>query len=575
MKYILFIFINSIVFLLSCSTPSIEIKNPEQKKIEPEVADYVKSWDERKLATLPVYNSSGLCGGFSKIDIKTAPGFCVGLLDNGEGMVFPRTAIEVDAKNILVVDMGGWKESNGKLYLLTLTNGQYIRKTILDAATSKNALVKKALDRPHLILRGPDQKFYLSSTSMIIRLDPLVTPIEKSFEVVIDELPHLGLHPLKVFTFDDQQNLYVNVGSATNVCKKQGIFFDKQPECSEVEDKQIGQAQVRKYLKNNDGTYSKNFIIFAKGLRNSMGLLWNKNLQVLFQAENGRDNIAENNSSLNNANLPHEEFNILSEGQSYGWPYCYDNNLNNPEWSGYNCSTQRAPHMLMPAHASPLSLMTYQGSLFPTWYKNRMLISLHGYEPRGHRIVAYLRDDKGLPTHNPLSIVYGWEAVGNQPKGSPVGLSEMSDGSVLIVEDKNRKVLRLFYEAKNGDGKPVDEIPITIKSEDEQKIELMKQKIETALASDHPPLFAKVQRLMIDKYCTGCHAGADARGLELAPYDFEGNEKRILENQKQNQILSHLKGENNFAPMPPDGFSTQTEKDNVINLYIQWLNTKK
>ncbi len=563
------------MFNFSCSIKTYQKENLTKPPLfHSEIADYAKNWDERKLATLPTYETSGTCGGFPKINLKTAAGFCVGLIDNGEGMVFPRTSLQIDSKNILVVDMGGWKESNGKLYLLTLNNGKYIRKTILDAAVSKNAMVKKALDRPHLVLRGPDQKIYLSSTSMIVTIDPLVANIENTIKVVIDEIPNLGLHPLKAFTFDDQQNLYVNVGSATNVCKKQGILFDKKSECSEVEDKQFGQAQVRKYLRNQDGTYSKNFVIYAKGLRNSMGLLWNKNLQLLFQAENSRDNIFENDKNLSNTDLPHEEFNILSEGQSYGWPYCYDKNLNNPEWAGYDCSTQTAPHILMPAHASPLSLINYQGSLFPAWYKNRMLISLHGYEPRGHRIVAYLRDDKGLPTKEPLSIVYGWDAIRNQPKGSPVGLSEMSDGSVLIVEDKNRKILRLFYDAKFGDGKPVNEIPEIVKLNGADNTALLKRRLEETLGAGNPPLFAKLQNQMIDKYCVGCHAGADARGLELAPYDFEGNEKRILDLKKQNQILSHLKGDNSFAPMPPDGFKDLDENKKMIELYVQWLNTK-
>lgn len=567
--------VSTFVFIFSCATKTQQQNiHVSQHPFHPEIADYAKNWDERKMAALPSYATSGLCGGFPKVNVKTAPGFCLGLIDNGEGTVFPRTALQVDSKNILLVDMGGWKESNGKLYLLTLANGKYTRKTILDAAVSKNPLVKKALDRAHLVLRGPDQKIYLSSTSMIVRINPLANNIESSIEVVISDLPNTGLHPLKVFTFDDQQNLYVNVGSATNVCKKQGFLFDKKSECSEVEDKSVGQAQVRKYFKNTDGSYSKNFIVFAKGLRNSMGLIWNKNIQTLIQAENSRDNIAEYNTKMPNIDLPHEEFNILQEGQSYGWPYCYDNNQNNPEWSNFNCASQTPPHLFMPAHSSPLSLMIYQGDLFPAWYKNRMLISLHGYEPRGHRIVAYLRDDKGLPVKDPLSVVYGWDANGNQAKGSPVGLSEMSDGSVLIVEDKSRKVLRLFYDAKLGDGKPVNEIPAVVKSEDEQKNEVMKQKIEKALASENPPLFAQIQNQMIDKHCTGCHSGADARGLELAPYDFEGNEKRILENKKQTQILYHLKGENSYAPMPPDGFKDELEKNKLIDLYVKWLNSK-
>ncbi len=564
---ILFLFLSSCTSLVSKETKSVATFPVEE-------AIYAKNWDERKISALSVYETKGLCGGLPKINVKTAPGFCVGLVDNGEGMVFPRTGAQVSKNQILVVDMGGWKESNGKLYLLNTEGGKIVRKTILDAATSKNPLVKKALDRPHLIMKGPDGKFYLSSTSMIVTLDPLSNPVENSFKVVIDQIPNLGLHPLKVFTFDNDLNLYVNVGSATNVCQKQGSIFENKSECSEAEDLNKGQAQVRKYLRNSDGSYNPQFVVYAKGLRNSMGLIWDKRKNILIQAENSRDNIAEYDKSLDNVNLPHEELNLLNEGDHFGWPYCYDSNLTNPEWKNSNCSNYKAPHKLMPAHSSPLSLMEYSGALFPKWYQGRMLISLHGYEPRGHRIVAYLRDDNGLPTREPLSIVYGWDAKGNQAKGSPVGLSQLEDGSVLIIEDKSRKVLRLFYDSKLGDGKPVAEIPEYIAPPQQNKDELLKQKLEKALAEKNPPLFAQIQKNMIDRHCSGCHVGADARGLELALYDFEGNEKRIIENKKEKQILYHLRSEKSFAQMPPDGFPTIQEKDSLVRLYIQWLQSK-
>ncbi len=48
---------------------------------------------------------------------------------------------------------------------------------------------------------------------------------EDSLEIVISNIPKQGLHPLKAFAFDDQGNLFVNVGSATNVCQKDGIKY--------------------------------------------------------------------------------------------------------------------------------------------------------------------------------------------------------------------------------------------------------------------------------------------------------------------------------------------------------------
>ncbi len=553
----------------------------------PETADYVKNWESRKLAAsvLSQYKITGDCGGFPRVNVKTAPGFCLGQLDDGNGTVFPRTAVEISPGKILVVDMGGWANSNGKLYLLTLTNGKYIRTTIMDAAKSADPKIKIMLDRPHLILKGPDGLFYLSSVSQIVRFNPNTANFLNSAEVIIKNIPNAGLHPLKAFTFDNQGNLFINVGTATNVCQKMGIAFAKKSYCLEVEDNDIGQGQVRKYTRLADGSYDKNFQVYARGLRNSMGLWWHKDKNILLQAENGRDAISDLNKSLSGRNLPHEEFNVVKEGGHYGWPYCYDNGLANPEWSYLNCDKYSKPYLLLPAHSAPLSILIYKGTLFPAWYQNRMLISLHGYEPLGHRIVAYRRDDNGLPVKEPMSVVYGWNADGPQSMGSPVGLSQMSDGSVLIVEDKSRKVLRLFYDPQNGDGTPVVEIPDKVGDDAaaDDKEKQLKNKLAEVLQLSNPPLFAQIQNKMIDTSCYGCHSGADARGLELSRYDYIGNEARILSEKKGRQILYHLYGanlykldlpidfQNGFLPMPPDGFKDKKETQDLISLYLAWL----
>lgn len=541
-----------------------------------ETAEYVSPRSHRSIAKeLPQYKITGTCGGFPRIDVKTAPGFCVGLLDNGDGTVMPRTAVEIAPGKILVTDMGGWDPSNGKLYLLTLINGKYVRSTVFNAFGSQDANLKAMLDRVHMIAKGPDGLIYMASVTRVVRFNPLKPDWTKNIEVLISNLPDVSgaLHPLRAFTFDNNKNLYINIGSATNVCKKEGLQFAKNSVCPAAEQNENGQAQIWKYTRTADGKYSPQYKVYARGLRNSMGLWWHKEKNVLLQVENGRDSISEIDPKISPRNFPHEEFNVIKEGAHYGWPYCYDNNLPNPEWSYINCSKYAAPYLLLPPHSSPLSLNIYNGSMFPAWYQNRMIIGLHGYEPLGHRIVAYLRDDNGLPTKKPLSLVYGWNADDKQALGSPVGISQMSDGSLLIVEDKSRKVLRLFYDAQAGNGTPVDEIPDTVlddKSAD-AKLNQLKEKLSSALSGSNPPLFAQIQSKMIDTNCIGCHSGADARGLELAPYDFENNEIRIIENKKARQILGHLQGHTGLIQMPPDGFKDDNEKKAMIDLYISWL----
>lgn len=579
--YALSFFIFGFSIFTSCSQTTVKPHHDLGKAIESsvfptEIAEYVKNWDSRKLAAPSVYTITGTCGGLPKVDVKTAPGFCVGQIDDGAGMVFPRTAVEINSTAIFVVDMGGWEANNGRFYILKSKNGKYERTTVLDKTKLTNKALLPVLDRPHLALKGPDDHIYIGAATAIGRFDPKIGL--SSLEIVVQNIPAQGLHPLKAFTFDQSGNLYVNVGSATNVCEKQGVFYAKQTRCTEAESTDIGQALIRIYPKVGKSYSSTNYRVYARGLRNSMALLWHPKKNILIQGENSRDNVSKYDLKMTNLDFPHEEINIIKEGSHYGWPYCFDSNLNNPEWTHVDCQGYAKPYMLLPAHSSPLSMIMYNGSQFPSWYQNRILASLHGYEPRGHRIVAYLRDDNGLPTGKPLSVVYGWDSKGQQLMGSPVGLSQTADGGVLIVEDKSKKVLKLFFDTnQRTDGKPILEIPdVIIQTEEEKnKIFNLKKKLDLALNRSVPPLFAQIQSKMIDKHCAQCHSGADARGLSLDLYDYEDNEKRIINKRKAQEILNRLKGGTEFAVMPPDGFTNLNEKNEMIILFQKWIDSLK
>lgn len=79
---------------------------------------------------------------------------------------------------------------------------------------------------------------------------------------------------------------------------------------------------------------------------------------------------------------------------------------------------------------------------------------------------------------------------------------------------------------------------------------------------------------MIDKHCASCHSGADARGMQLNEYDFINNEARIIKKLKAFDILDRIKGGTHLSQMPPDGFSSEEEKKHLVDLYLQWINSK-
>ncbi|MGE3760174.1 MAG: sorbosone dehydrogenase family protein, partial [Pseudobdellovibrionaceae bacterium] len=357
-----------VVFGFGCShleKPVVETasETPSFIKLDDDLPTYLEM-NKRMPTALSVYKMTGQCGGLPRVEVKTAPGFCVGQIDAGDGLVFPRTALALPTGEILLVDMGGCTPMNGRIYLYKNNSaGGYTRSLLFNAKVINNPKFKKMVDRPNQISMGPDRKIYVGAPNAIVRFRMDSPDPQSTFEMVVDNIPNVGLHPLKAFTFDNENSLFVNLGSATNVCQKSGSLGDKLRNCPEVEENEKSQALVRKYRALPNGTYDPNYEIYSRGFRNSMVLLWDSYRQVLLQAENGRDAIDKFNPQLNTKKLPHEELNIVRPGKHYGWPYCYDNNLVNPEWAGHNCDHYEKPYLLLPPHSAPLSALLYQGNM--------------------------------------------------------------------------------------------------------------------------------------------------------------------------------------------------------------------
>jgi glucose/arabinose dehydrogenase/cytochrome c5 len=544
--------------------------------------------------------TSETCDGYPKYNVKTAPGFCLGVvyddsLFSKNEIKKLRWAAQVSNNLLIITDLTDWGSFNGKIYSLEFKkdnaplNTLFSKETFTDNPTDSR---REIINRPNQITRGPDNKVYVGTSTAILRFDPLLPSPKDSIETLISGLPEGGLHSLKAFTFDNKGNIYVNIGSESNVCQNYTKFADTNPNsnpnnfkqkqydyCPEVENNEVGHAQIRKYKKMQDGSYSKDFEIFSRGLRNSLALIWDPSNQSLYQGENGRDAISKFSNKYSNSAYPNDELNILKTGKHYGWPYCFGNNKNSPEWENIDCQKYQKPQLLLPPHSAPLGFLIYKGTMFPRWYRGRLLATLHGYEAGGHRIITFKKDTQGHPNKTPLSLVYEWEQKTNQGKGKPVGITELSDGSVIIIEDEpENKVLRLFYDPKNGNGKPIQEInkekPLDDLLSPAQE-EIRKLRMNQKTFDGNIPPFTKFEIQVIDNVCYSCHQIAGAPGVRLLRYDDEGNEKRILDSGKSHILLDVIKGTVGAPSMPPFGWTNANEQEAAVKMLEDWLNSIK
>lgn len=386
-------------------------------------------------------DTGGACGGLPRLQVRTAPGFCLGLVANK--LKAARGLAVLPGGDVVVADMGGWEPGHGRIWLLKRQPQGYTKTLLFDR-----------LDRPNGIAPGPDGKVYVGMPGRVARFAPgdakpaLADVIGGNSGV--PPLPGRGRHLLPALLFDGKGNLIVSVGSASDHCENAEGLMTPGGVCAERSGPDA-LGVIRTYAMQWPSGKAGRWQVLANGLRNSMAMAIDPRSAVLWQADNARDAIQLAMPALkNDDDLPHDELNRIVAGADYGWPYCYDNNLPSPEYPAANCRGGRPPARLLPAHAAPLGMLFYTGTQFPATFRNSLILTYHGYRKHGHRIVALLDQGKDGPLGRSVTLVTGERG---RPMGAPVGIALDAEGNVYISDDHNGTVARLHYEG-SGPGVP-------------------------------------------------------------------------------------------------------------------------
>ena len=407
----------------------------------------------------------GTCDGWPRAAIGMAPGYCAGFVVtppedfSKRDLRMPRLILPLGGTDWLVTDMRNWGDRDGRVWRLRVEPGRPAQLTSL----------LRGLALPHGLGRGPDGKVYVGEMGRIFRFDPLAANPARTIETVVANLPSSldqdYMHPLVNFIFDADGALLVNTGSPTDRCGK-GEKPDGTKVCEQTE-KSVLAAGIRRYAYRGNGVWDKSFTMFARGLRNSLALARHSSGTLLQ---------GENNIDFPEAFSPSEELNVLRAGAHYGWPYCTEMNKPVPLWAktgAMDCKSaaHTPPVSLLPPHSAPLSMLYYDGAMFPE-LKGKLLLSLHGYRPAGARLVAFNVDARGVPVltpharypyvdtdsksgksgtrafagpaSEPVQLTPDWHEVKDlRPNGTPLGIAVAADGAIWLVEDKNGTILRI------------------------------------------------------------------------------------------------------------------------------------
>ena len=293
-------------------------------------------------------------------------------------------------------------------------------------------------------------------------------------EVVVQNIPLSPGHRARNIAIASDGALYVNVGSATNSCqvKDRANESPGHDPCTELNTR----AGIWKFDANKTGQSFSASARFASGIRNAMGLAIRPGDGAVMATQHGRDQLHDNwpkvfPDAKYQADNPGEELMQVSQGDNFGWPYCYwamdeKKLVTAPEYGGDGkktdrCTDKKAPVAAFPGHWAPMSILFYTGSSLPAKYRDGAFIAFHGSwnrapeQQEGYRVV-FQPMSNGQPSGAYETFADGFAGLPpdqiqpDRAKHRPVGLAQGPDGSLYITDDVGGRVYRLTSTAGSG-----------------------------------------------------------------------------------------------------------------------------
>jgi hypothetical protein len=221
----------------------------------------------------------------------------------------------------------------------------------------------------------------------------------------------------------DGRKLFVGVGSLSNI-GDYGLDVEQGRACIYELDPATGGSRI-----------------FARGLRNPVGLAWEPRTGVLWTVVNERDGLGDE--------TPPDYLTSVRDGGFYGWPYCYwgqtvdDRVPQDPA----AVATAITPDYALGGHTASLGLCWLPAATLPGFPEEGMAIGQHGSWNRsklsGYRVV-FVPFTNGRPSGPPRDILTGFLAADERVSyGRPVGVALGADGSLLVADDVGDVIWRV------------------------------------------------------------------------------------------------------------------------------------
>ena len=183
--------------------------------------------------------------------------------------------------------------------------------------------------------------------------------------------------------------------------------------------------------------------IYARGVRNSVGFDWHPTSGELWFTNNGRDRLGDTQPADTLHHAP-------EAGLHFGFPFCHQGNIQDPEFDTRPCSEFRPPAQRLGPHVASLGMEFYTGEMFPDSYRDQIFIAEHGSWNRspeaghtGYRLMVARLDGDRVTGYD--IFAEGWLEATNEAWGRPVDVEVMPDGALLVSDDSVGAIYRITY----------------------------------------------------------------------------------------------------------------------------------
>ena len=410
----------SIALALSCSAQN----NSSESQYAPGTGPTDRLHLPAPFATPSARNQSKVIGWPPGKTPKAAPGFEVSLF--ADNLANPRQTYVLPNKDVLVVESirewpGRADRPEKSANRITL-----FRDTDNDGKPDLREAFLTGLNMPEGML-ALGNWFYVGNTDSVVRYPYRSgqTKIDGKGEKIID-LPAGGHHTRTLLADPAGKKIYVAIGSASNVDEENAWEKDQR---------RAGIIEI-----NPDGSGMR---IFARGLRNPVGMDWEPKTKTLWTVVNERDLLGDD--------LVPDYLTSVKDGGFYGWPYSYFGLIEDPRKKGQRpdlVAQAIKPDYALGSHTASLGLAFYNAKALPQRYHGGAFIGMHGSWNRSRMVgykVAFVPFVDGKPAGPIEDILTGFIADESkfEAYGRPVGVTVLPDGSLLVADDSGGKVWRV------------------------------------------------------------------------------------------------------------------------------------